>query len=98
MSLTWLYIFAFFFSLDLALTFIAKRRRLSVKNVYFQLNLKYGYLKLSLLKVGLALLHIWFLIDPRLSNGRIELVMIYYYLLILKLFIDVLQALSKETR
>jgi hypothetical protein len=97
MSQIWLYIFYFFLCIDLSLTYIARQRFLSIKNVYYEFNLKYGYFKITLLKVGLALFQSWVILDSGLNNGRIMLAMIFYYLLIVKLSIDFLVALRKKS-
>ena len=97
MSQIWLYIYYFFLCLDLSLTYIARQRFLSIKNVYYELNLKYGYFKMTCLKVGLALFQSWVILDPELNNGRILLVMTFYYLLIVKLSIDFLVAVRKKS-
>jgi hypothetical protein len=96
MSHIWLYIYYFFLCLDLALTYLARQRYLLIKNIYYQLNLKYGYTKMTLLKVGLALFQSWIILDPGLNNGRTMLVMIFYYLLVAKLSIDFLAALREK--
>ncbi len=49
-----------------------------------------------LLKVAFALFESWSIISQELSNGRIKLVMIFYYILIVKLFIDVLKAVNNK--
>ncbi len=97
-----LYLLIISFCFDILLTFIVKRRGLLVNNIYFQLNVKYGYIKVSLLKGAFVIIQSWFLIDHGLSNSRIELVVVLYFLLIVKLFIDVLKSdnsnIKNETR
>ncbi len=95
MPLTWLYIFVFFVCVDFALTFLAKRYSLAVNNAYYQINLKYGYFKVSLLKVALALFLGWSITEPAFI-ARMLVGIIFYCLLIVKLFIDFLQSISKK--
>lgn len=97
MPRSWLYLFVIFFIGDLLLTLIARRHRLDLNNAYFLLNLKYGYLKIFCVKMALGILHIWFLIDPGPTINKTEIVMLYYYLLVIKLAIDMLTALRKKT-
>ena len=97
-SQIWLYFFFLVVCLDFALTFFAKNKQVPVDNSYYQLNLKYGFVKISVLKCALALLESWFIIVHRLSNGRTEVVLLLYFALILKLFFDVARGSSTNAK
>ncbi len=53
------------------LTFLIKIRKFSINNVYHQLNVKYGYYKVTMIKIVLVLMFCYFLIDPGPLKGEI---------------------------
>ncbi len=95
MSSIWLFIFILIVSIDFALTFLSKGYGLVLDNAYYRLNLRYGYSKVSFLKIVLVLLQIWFLIDPILI-AKVQVATFFYYLLIVKYSIDFLRAIKHK--
>lgn len=78
----------FFLLLDNILVFIVKARRPLIENKYFDFHRKYGYLRITCLKIIIVLFAVYALVEPVGKSGAVAAIAWAYGFFIIKLLID----------
>ena len=78
--------------LDIVLIHLIKKNELSIKNKYFELHERFGYLKLNFFKIIFALLNLWQALKPvRYNSLGYFLALLIYTCIVIKLLLDFLK-------
>jgi len=92
-SFTWTIPLVFFdVFLDILLVYFIKKNDLSIRNKYYELHARFGFLKLNSLKIVFALLNLWQASRPvRYNPLGFFLSVLIYTCIVIKLLIDVVK-------
>lgn len=74
--------------LDNILIAVVKARKPSLENKYYNFHKKYGFLKITLLKLIGTMIIVYFLIEPIGKSGALAALIYAYGIFIAKLLID----------
>ena len=81
-------ILIFFLLLDEGLIFLIKKHKSSLRNKYYDFHLKHGFMKISMAKLIVALIIIYFILTNQPSSGALSAPIFVHAVYVTKLLID----------
>lgn len=90
------YLLVFSVTVDVALSYVIKRRDLLLKNEYYNLHVKHGFFKVTTLKIVAALIVGYLTIDPAPNIAGLIMGVYVYAAIVIKLLIDFIKSLKMK--
>ena len=84
-----LYVLLVFVLADMLIVYLTRIHKPHLKNKYFEFHRRYGFLKISMLKLLCALFFGYLLLEPSPNAGKLAAPIIAYGFLVTKLLFDV---------